>query len=111
MSYGGSSPLAPTILTTPFSRTNTGTVIAAVPGKKIRVFAIKLLVSAALSISWRDGGSDALEGAQTFGVNGGYVESASPPSYLFQTTAGNSLDLVISGTGTAAGRLSYWLSD
>ena len=89
----------------------TGTVIAAVPGKRIKVFAVKLIVSAALSISFRDGASTDIEGAQPYAANAGYVENMNPPAFLFGTTAGNGLDLVITGTGTVTGRVSYWDDD
>lgn len=100
-----------TLKTASFSLTATGTVVAAVAGKRIRVYAIKLVVSAAISVNWRDGGVTNLEGAQALAANGGYVEGVNPPTFILQTTAGNSLDLVISGAGTAAGRVNYWDDD
>lgn len=95
----------------PFSISSTATVISAVPGKRIKVYATKLSVTAAIAVNFRDGASTALEGALTLGINGGYTESVDPPNFLFATTAGNSLDLVITGVGTAAGRISYWDDD
>ncbi len=100
-----------TLQSASFSLSSTGTAISAVAGKKIKVYAVKLIVSAALSVNWRDGASPDLEGAQAINTNGGYVETVQPPAYLFSTTAGNALDLVITGTGTAAGRVSYWTDD
>ena len=100
-----------TIKSSAISLTSTGTVISAVPTKRIKVFAIKLICSAALAVNWRDGATTALEGIQSIAINGGYTESVNPPNFLFGTTAGNSLDLVITGVGTAAGRISYWDSD
>ena len=100
-----------TLKSASFSLTATGTVVGAVGGKRLKVYAVKLVVSAAISVNFRDGGATALEGAQSLAANGGFVESLNPPAFLFGTTAGNSLDLVISGTGTAAGRVSYWDDD
>lgn len=100
-----------TLKTVAFSLSATGTVVAAVASKRLKVYAVKLVVSAALSVNFRDGGSTNLEGAQSLALNGGFVESVNPPAFLFATTAGNSLDLVISGVGTAAGRVSYWDDD
>ena len=105
---GGS---AKTIKSAVVSLAVTGTVIPAVASKRIKVFAIKLICSAALSVNWRDGAATALEGVQSIAINGGYTESVNPPNFLFATTAGNSLDLVISGVGTAAGRVSYFDDD
>ena len=100
-----------TIKSAVISLTATGTVVDAVASKRIKVFAIKLICSAALAVNWRDGATTALEGIQSIAINGGYTESVNPPNFLFGTTAGNSLDLVITGVGTAAGRISYWDSD
>lgn len=105
---GGS---AKTLKSASFSLTATGTVVAAVASKRLKVYAVKLVVSAALTVNFRDGASTALEGAQSIAINGGYVESVNPPAFLMGTTAGNSLDLVITGIGTAAGRASYWDDD
>lgn len=93
------------------SLTATGTVVSAVASKRIKVFAVKAICSAALSINFRDGGTTALEGVQSIAINGGYTESVNPPNFLFATTVGNSLDLVITGIGTVAGRVSYWDDD
>lgn len=100
-----------TLKTVAVSISATGTVIAAVSAKRLKVYAVKLICSAALSIKFRDGASTNLEGAQDFVANGGVAESVTPPEFLFATTAGNSLDLVITGTGTVSGRLSYWDDD
>lgn len=97
--------------TVAFSLGGTATVIAAVPNRIIKVYAVKLIVSAAMNVNFRDGASTALEGAQAIATNGGYIEQVTPPDYLFSTSLGNSLDLVLSGGGTAAGRISYWDSD
>lgn len=100
-----------TLRTAKFSLTATGQVIAAVTGKRLKVYAVKLVVSAAISVKWRNGATTDLEDLQPYAANGGYTESVNPPAFLFATSAGNRLDLVISGTGTAAGRVSYWDDD
>lgn len=100
-----------TLKSASFSLSATGSVVTAVTSKRIKVFAVKLVCSAAISVNFRSGASTSLEGAQSMAANGGYVEAVNPPAFLFGTTAGESLDLVISGTGTAAGRVSYWDDD
>jgi hypothetical protein len=100
-----------TLKTAAFSLSATGSVVSAVTSKRIKVFAIKLSASAAISVKWRDGASTDLEGFQPLAANGGYVETVQPNAFLLATSAGNSLDLVISGTGTASGRVSYWDDD
>lgn len=100
-----------TIKTVAFSLSATGTVVAAVVGRRIKVTSVKLIAAAAISVNWRDGAATNLEGAQNIAANGGYTESVDAPDFLFATTAGNSLDLVISGGATAAGRVTYWDDD
>lgn len=97
--------------TMPFSLNSTGTVISAVANKVLKIYAIKLIVSAAISVNFRDGASTDLEGAMPLAANGGYVENVTPPHYILITSAGNGLDLVITGAGTASGRISYWDDD
>lgn len=94
-----------------FSLASTGTVVDAISGKRIKVFAVKLVVSADLTVNFRDGASTDLEGPQPYSAKGGYIENLQVPCFLFGTSAGNSLDLVISGTGTASGRVTYWDED
>lgn len=92
-----------------FSKTTTGTVVASVANKRIYVYAIKHVVSANISTKWRSGASTDLEDNQPYLASGGYIEAVPPPAYLFRTNYGESLDLVVTGTGTASGRISYWI--
>ena len=104
--------LTQTLKSKAFALGQTTAVVVAVPGKRIKVYAVKLVVSAALSVNWRDGATGVdIEGAQALSINGGFVESVNPPAFLFGTTAGLGLDLVVTGIGTAAGRVSYFEED
>jgi len=89
----------------------TGTVISAVALKKIKVFAVKLILSAPLSLNFRSGATSLLEGPMPMTANSGYVESVTPPMFLFCTAVAENLDLVILGAGTVSGRISYWDDD
>lgn len=100
-----------TLKSVAFSLSSTGTVISGINGKVLKVYSAKCIVSAALSISFRDGGAANIEGDMPLAANGGYIESVSPPMYLFKTTQGSSLDIVVTGTGTVSGRISYWDDD
>ncbi len=100
-----------TLKTVVVSLATTGTVINSVTSKRLKVYAAKIVVSAAISVNFRDGASTLLEGAQPLAANGGFSESVNPPAFLFASAAGQSIDLVISGTGTAYGRLSYFDDD
>lgn len=94
-----------------FSISATGVIVAAVVGKKIRVYAYKFVVAGAVSVNWRSGGATNLEGAQPYAANSGAIEGVTPPAFLFETAQGQSLDLVLSGAITVAGRVSYWDDD
>ena len=102
-----------TLKSAPFSLTATGTVVSAVASKRLKVYAVKLAAASALGITvaFRDGASTPLEGAHTITNGGSLTETVDPPAFLFATSAGNSLDLVMTGIGTAAGRVSYWDDD
>ena len=103
--------VAKTLKSVAFSLSSTGTLITGVTGKVIKVYSAKAIVSAALAINFRDGASTDIEGAMPLAANGGYIESVTPPHFLFKTSKDNSLDLVITGTGTVSGRLSYFDDD
>lgn len=100
-----------TLKTAAISLAGTGHVVAAVVSKKIKVYAVKLIVDAAISVNFRSGDSTALEGVMPLTANSGYVESVNPPAFLFATAAGEALDLIMDGAGNARGRVSYWDDD
>lgn len=96
----------------PFSVSSTTTIVQAVNGKKIKVFGLKLVTSATMSVAWRDGATNMIDGSGPVAANTNQIESVDPPAYLFSTSTGTSLDLVLTGaTGTASGRVSYWSDD
>lgn len=100
-----------TLKSAAFNLAATGTVVAAVAGKRIKVYSAKLVTrNNDLDANFRSGAATALEGPQFFLKGGGYVETVNPPAFLFATTAGERLDLVLSGDG-ASGRVSYWDDD
>jgi hypothetical protein len=105
-----------TLKTAAFTLSASGPVVPAVSGKRIKVYAYKLVPSApgtntTVTLNWRDGSATDLEGPQVAISQQALIETVSPPAFLFATTAGNSLDLVITGTGSVAGRVSYWDGD
>jgi hypothetical protein len=98
-----------TMLSASFSRSTTGTILSAVAGRTYKIYAIKLICDAAAAVFFQTTGASALEGSQSIAANGGYVESVEPPAFLFETGDSAGLQLNVSGGGTAAGRVSYWL--
>lgn len=105
---GGAGAWAASAGSQDFSLSASGIVVTGVSGKSIKVYGVVLVVSAATAINFRDGSSTDLEGAQNYAANGGRTETVNPPAFLFATTPGQSLELVNSGGGVAAGRVSYW---
>lgn len=102
------TPSTATLKSASFSITATGTLISGVAGKALRVYALAYISGGVASVNFRDGGTTNLEGAFAHAANSGRVENVNPPAFLFKTSAGNSLDMVYSGAGTVAGRVSYW---
>lgn len=102
-------PFTPKI--TQFGLSATGTIVSAVPGKRIKVYHINLGASAATGFMFRDGGAgQPVPGLLPFAANGGEAPTVNPPAFLFATTAGNSLDAVITASGVA-GWIAYWDDD
>jgi hypothetical protein len=81
-------------------------VVAAVPGKKIRVLQYKVVVDAAMTVKFQSGASTDLTGAMPFAANGGSSDPYSPVG-LFETAVGEKLNVVLVGAGNIAGHLSY----
>ncbi len=90
--------------------TATGNVIAAVASNTLQVYAYAYTTSAAnMTVTWRDGATTLLSGPYQLGANPfGVAESVNPPAFLFKTGSGNALAIVVGGTGTVGGRVSYW---
>ena len=84
------------------------TVVAAVAGRRIYLYAEKIIASRGCHVKWKDGSSLELEGAMAVAPSGGFVSDVAPPAYLLATTAGNPLVLNVSLGGLVGGRVSYW---
>lgn len=84
------------------------TIVAAVAGKKIRVLAINLLVSAAVTVRFEDGaGGSALTGQYQFGAQGDGIVLPFNPVGWFETTANTLLNMELSGAVSVDGSLVY----
>jgi hypothetical protein len=84
-----------------------GTLVAAVTGKKIRVYAFGLALSAAVSATFQSGtAGTALTGDMPFAINGNMVAAFSPVGH-FETAAATLLNLHLSAAATASGWLVY----
>lgn len=105
-----SSSTSKQLFSLPFSLNASANVVPAFPGKRIKVYGVVLNASGITVTAWRDGSSNNLEGLMTFADKGGYARQVDPPNFIYGTTVGNGLDLVVSG-GTASGSVSYWATD
>jgi hypothetical protein len=83
------------------------TIVAAVPGKIIRIISAYLVVGGAVNINWQSHNttSDA-DGVQDFAQNGGIVLPFNPIGW-FDTVAGEALDIVTSTGAQVGGNLTY----
>ncbi len=88
-------------------------VVAAVATKRIKVYSYAVQATGTVNVYLRDGGAgsaltltwnlQAREGASVSGVN--------PPAFLFGTTAGNALQVVLSAAVTVGIEVTYWDDD
>jgi len=86
-------------------------IVAAVAGKRIKVYGIVLVVSAAVDCKWRSGTTD-LTGDMNFGGKGeGYAQAVQPPAFLFATAIGEALNLNLAAAVAVDGYVSYWDDD
>lgn len=88
------------------------TIVSAVTGFRIRVCGIVVNASGTVNLVWRDGASGTdLSGDMNFQAREGYTAFLPPPSFLFETTAGNALILNLSGAVAVDGWITYWSTD
>lgn len=84
-----------------------GTIVAAVAGKKIRVIAWDLVCNGAVNAKWQSHVTPTdLTGLYYFSANDGIAKSFSPFGY-FETVAGEALDLNLSAAIAVGGSLVY----
>lgn len=94
--------------------TVTGEVIALVATKKLKIFSYAIQSrNDSMTVQFRDGTAGNLIGLRwTLNAREGAVGPATdPPTFLFNTTAGNNLQAVITGTGTIDIEVSYFDDD
>lgn len=83
-------------------------VVAGVQGKALRVYAVVLVVSAAVNCRWKRGSTD-ITGDMNFGGKGeGYALAVTPPAYVMATLSGESLVLNLSASVAVDGHVCYW---
>ena len=110
MSYTGNAALSNggyDLLSASIAAAANTVVIASVAGRRIRVYAIKLVADTQATTRWTDTALSNLEGTQVIPGTGGYAESVDPPSFLFSPPIGTGLRIVTDAV--VGGRVSYWI--
>lgn len=83
------------------------TIVAAVTGKKIRVYQLVVVSAGTVTTRWESGASGtALTGQMTLAVNTGYAPPFNPVGH-FETAAGQLLNLELSAAVSVDGWLIY----
>lgn len=91
-----------------------GIVVAAVPGKMLKVYTFSLQSrSDNMTAQFTDGaGGTNLGHVWSFNAREGMVSPVSPPAtFIFATSPGTALYAVLTGTGTVDVEVSYWADD
>ena len=110
-----------TALQTPKVKTGsasaTFTVIAAVASQKLKIYSLSLLTASttAVTITFKDGAGGTAIGTYILqaitGTNFGIAEGVNIPSSLFETTAGNLLEMAFSAAQSVTYNIRYWDDD
>jgi hypothetical protein len=99
------------------SGNSTATIVAAVAGKRLKVFAIELLTASVnlVTVTFKSGaGGTALRTYPLQAITGavtGIVANVEAPSWLFGTAAGSLLELAFSAAETVIWNVSYFDDD
>jgi len=99
-----------TALTTKFAVVNAtasgdNTIVSAVTSKKIRVLSVVLVASGNVAAVWQSSTAGNISGTMDLARRGGYALSS--PFGLFETTAGEALQLNLDSATTVSGHISY----
>lgn len=86
-------------------------IVAAVTGKKIKVYSVVLVVTGAVTCEWSSA-ANKLSGCMSFAANGdGYAAAVNPPAFLMETVAGEALNLYLGAAVAVDGMIAYWDDD
>jgi len=86
-------------------------IVAGVSAKRIKVYAGRFVVTAAVNCKWKSGAND-ISGDENYGSKGeGWADSVQPPAFLMATNVGESLVLNLSSAVAVDGIIAYWDDD
>ena len=98
-------PVTPQFATV--SLATSGTIVAAVAGKRVRVLAYLIVCTSANAVTWQTStGNVPLSGSMSFGASGGVSAPFSQVGH-FQTIAGDGLVLALGSAAQVSGHLTY----
>jgi hypothetical protein len=106
-----------TLKTKTGSASATFTIVAAVTSKKIKVYSLTLFTASttAVTVTFKDGAAGTVLATYPLqaitGTNFGVTENMAAPSTLFETTAGNLLEMSFSAAQTVTYNLRYFDDD
>jgi len=86
------------------------TIVSAVSGARIKVYAIIFNVTGTVNAIWVSGSTN-LTGDMNFQAREGYTAVVTPPAFLLATTAGEALILNLSAGTAVDGWIAYWDDD
>lgn len=85
-------------------------IVAAVSGKRIKVYAIVFIATGTVTAKWQSDTAD-LTGDKSFQAREGYAVAVNPPAFLLGTEAGKKLNLYLSAAVAVDGWVAYWDDD
>jgi len=83
------------------------TVVAAIPGKRIKVIGYALVSTSANTIRWKSGAAANLSGAMALAANGGLSSPSDKNTVEFETAVGEALVLNLTGATNVGGHVVY----
>lgn len=104
--YDGPAALTPKFAAISAASTGDNTLVAAVPGKRLRVLKYTVVASGAVGVKFRSGTGTDLTGSMSLGAGSG-VGGAYCPAGHFETAPGEALALGLTAGVGVAGHLTY----
>lgn len=101
----GATPLTPKFA--PIALSATGSVVAAVTGKKIRVLGFFFVANGTVNVNFQSHTTTTTKTGLSYLVANSGVSSGFYPVGLFETVAGEALDLALSGSIAVGGQVVY----
>lgn len=104
--YDGTTPLTPKFAVISASSSGASQLVALVAAKRIRIINIILMSNAAVNVKFQSHAAGDITGLLYLAANTGFAPGYDPTGH-FQTTAGEALDINLSGNVAVGGWLKY----